>query len=166
MRISAQAAHPFRLNLPTHFVTRYRAWESTLDPVLRQEHRAGEKAFVDYAGLTLPVVDDATGEVREAQLFVGALGASNLTFAELTWTQSLVDWIGSHVRMYAYFGGVPHLTVPDNVSAGVRNASYYEPDLNRTYLELARHYGTTVLPTRVRAPRDKGEDSYCTSLAV
>lgn len=141
----------------TQFVTRYRAWENTLDPVLRQEHRAGEKVFVDYAGHTLSVVDPSTGELREAQLFVAALGASNLTFAEVTWTQGLSDWIGSHVRMYAYFGGVPELTVPDNLKAGVRHACYYDPDVNPTYLDLARHYGTTILPTRVSAPRDKAK---------
>jgi transposase len=141
----------------TQFVTRYRAWENTLDPVLRQEHRAGEKVFVDYAGHTLAVVDPSTGEIREAQLFVVALGASNFTFAEVTWTQSLPDWIGSHARMYAYFGGVPQLTVPDNLKAGVRRACYYDPDVNPTYLDLARHYGTTILPTRVAAPRDKAK---------
>jgi transposase len=151
-----KAEHPDGLQY-TQFVTRYRAWEGALDPVLRQEHRAGEKAFVDYAGHTLSVVDPSTGEIREAQLFVGALGASNLTFAEVTWTQGLADWIGSHVRMYAYFGGVPQVTVPDNLKAGVRHACYYDPDLNPTYLDLARHYGTTILPTRARAPRDKAK---------
>lgn len=151
-----KAVHPDGLQY-TQFVTRYRAWESGLDPVLRQEHRAGEKVFVDYAGQTLPVVDPTTGEVREAQLFVGTLGASNLTFAEVTWTQSLPDWIGSHVRMYRYFQGVAKLTVPDNVKSGVRHACYYEPDLNPTYHELALHYGTTVLPARVRKARDKAK---------
>jgi len=151
-----KAAHPDSYQY-TQFVTRYRAWANTLDPVLRQEHRAGEKVFVDYAGHTLPVVDRSTGEIREAQLFVGTLGASNFTFAEVTWTQSLPDWIGSHARMYAYFGGVPKLTVPDNLKSGVRQACYYEPDVNPTYLHLARHYGTTILPTRVAAPRDKAK---------
>lgn len=151
-----KADHPDGLQY-TQFVTRYRAWEETIDPVLRQEHRAGEKVFVDYAGQTLPVVDPSTGEIREAQLFVGTLGASNFTYAEVTWSQSLPDWIGSHVRMYAYFGGVPALTVPDNLKSGVRRASYYDPDVNPTYLDLARHYGTTILPTRTRAPRDKAK---------
>jgi transposase len=151
-----KASHPDGFQY-TQFVTRYRTWANTLDPVLRQEHRAGEKAFVDYAGQTLPVVDPSTGELREAQLFVGTLGASNFTFAELTWTQSLPDWIGSHVRMYSYFQGVARLTVPDNLRTGVRHACYYEPDVNPTYLDLARHYGTTVLPTRTAAPRDKAK---------
>src|SRR5690606_28258535 len=89
--------------------------------------------------------------------FVGALGASNHTYVEATETQALPDWIGSHVRMYAWFGGVPEITVPDNLKTGVRHACFYEPDLNRTYLELARHYGTTVIPTRVAKPRDKAK---------
>jgi transposase len=149
----------------TQYVTRYRAWEGTLDPVLRQEHRAGEKTFVDYAGQTVPIIDAETGEVSEAQLFVGALGASNFTYAELTASQTLPDWIGSHVRMYAYFDGVSELTVPDNLKSGVRRACYYEPDVNPTYLDLARHYNTTVLPTRVAAPRDKAKVETAVQIA-
>jgi transposase len=141
----------------TQFVERYRAWEAVLEPVLHQEHKAGEKVFVDYAGHTVPIVDPQTGEMREGQLFVGVLGASNYTFAEVTGTQSLPDWIGSHVRMYTFFQGVPAVTVPDNVRAAVRHACYYEPDLNRTYLELAQYYGTTIIPTRVAKPRDKAK---------
>lgn len=151
-----KAAHPDGYQY-TQFVSRFRAWQGSADVVLRQEHKAGEKAFVDYAGQTVPIVDAATGELREAQIFVGTLGASNLTYAEATESQSLPDWIGSHVRMYAFFGGVPHVTVPDNLKSGVRQACYYEPDVNRTYLELARHYGTTVIPTRVAKPRDKAK---------
>ena len=141
----------------TQFVKRFRDWQSTVDVVMRHEHKAGEKGFVDYAGQTVPIIDRTTGEIREAQIFVGALGASNHTYVEATETQSLSDWIGSHVRMYAYWGGVPYITVPDNLRAGVRHASFYEPDLNPTYLELARHYGTTVIPTRVAKPRDKAK---------
>ena len=139
------------------FCELYRRWKGGLDLVLRHAHRAGEKVFVDYAGQTVPVVDRATGEVREAQLFVGVLGASNFTYAEATWTQSLPDWIGAHVRMFAYFGGVPELVVPDNLGSGVSRACRYEPDVNPTYHELATHYGTAVLPTRVARPRDKAK---------
>jgi transposase len=128
-----------------------------VDVVLRQEHKAGEKVFVDYAGQTVPWIDRDTGEVHEAQIFVGTLGASNHTYVEATQSQSLPDWMGSHVRMYAWFGGVPEVTVPDNLKAGVRRACFYEPDLNRTYLDLARHYGTTVIPTRVAKPQDKAK---------
>jgi transposase len=141
----------------TRFCLLYRAWAKQLDPVLRQEHRAGEKVFVDYAGPTIDVVDPATGEARVAQLFVAVLGASNFLYAEATWTQSLPDWIASHVRMLEYFGGVPELIVPDNLKSGVRAACYYEPDVNPTYHDLAVHYGTTVLPARAYHPRDKAK---------
>lgn len=139
----------------SQFCEHYRCWRGRLDRVLRQEHAPGDKAFVDYAGQTVSIVDRTTGEVREAQIFVGVLGASNLTYAEATWSQDLADWIGAHVRMLAYFGGVPRLLVPDNLKSGVKSACYYEPDVNPTYHEMAVHYGTAVLPTRVRKPRDK-----------
>ena len=151
-----KSAHPVGYQY-SQFSALYRAWAETLDPVLRQAYTAGEKVFVDYAGQTLGVVEPTTGEVRDAQLFVGVLGASNYTFAELTWSQTLPDWIASHTRMYAYFGGVARVTVPDNLRTGVRHACFYDPDLNPTYADLAAHYGTTVLPTRVAAPRDKAK---------
>lgn len=141
----------------TQFCEHYRRWQERLDPVLRQEHKAGEKVFVDYAGQTVPVVDRETGEIREAQIFVGVLGASNYTYVEATWTQALADWIASHVRMFAYFQGVAQALVPDNLRAGVKQACYYDPDVNPTYQELAVHYGTTVLPTRPYEPRDKAK---------
>lgn len=151
-----KASHPDGYQY-TQFVSRFREWQGSADVVLRQEHKAGEKAFVDYAGQTMPIVDAATGEIREAQIFIGVLGASNYTYVEATETQSLPDWIASHVRMYEYFGGVSAVTVPDNLRSGVRHACYYEPDVNRTYLELAQHYGTTVIPTRIAKPRDKAK---------
>ena len=124
---------------------------------MRQEHRAGEKLFVDYAGHTAEIVDQRTGEIRQAQIFVAVLGASSYTYAEATWSQSLPDWTGSHVRAFAFFGGVPQLVVPDNLRSGVNKAHRYEPDLNPTYQDLAGHYGTAVLPARVRRPRDKAK---------
>lgn len=141
----------------SQFAEHYRRWRRALDPVLRQEYRAGERAFVDYAGVTVDVVDPTTGEVRTAQIFVAALGASNYTYAEATWTQQLPDWIASHVRMLEYFGGVPALIIPDNLRTGVTYASYYEPTINATYAEWATHYGTAILPTRVVSPRDKAK---------
>lgn len=141
----------------SRFCDLFRQWKGCLDPVLRQEHKAGEKTFVDYAGQTVPVVDPETGEVREAQIFVGVLGASNFTFAEATWTQSLADWTASHVRMFAYFGGVSELLTPDNLASGVSKACRYDPEVNPTYQELATHYGTAVLPTRQASPRDKAK---------
>lgn len=135
----------------------YRAWEGRLSPTMRQAHPAGERLFVDYAGQTVEVVDGRTGEVRQAQVFVAAMGASSYTYAEATWTQSLPDWIGSHTRTLAFMGGVPAQLVPDNPKVGVDRANWYEPGLNRTYLDLATHYGTAILPTRVRKPRDKAK---------
>lgn len=141
----------------SQFCCRFREWKGTLDVVLRQEHRAGEKVFVDYAGQTMPVVDPATGEIREAQIFVGTLGASNFTYVEATWSQTLPDWIQSHVRMFEYLGGVPQLVVPDNLRSGVSRACWYDPDVNPTYQELATHYGTGILPTRPTKPKDKAK---------
>ncbi|MBK1717259.1 IS21 family transposase [Thiocystis violacea] len=139
------------------FCKHYEAWSGKLDVVMRQTHRAGEKLFVDYAGQTVPLVDPHTGEVQAAQIFVAVLGASNYTYAEATRTQGLADWIGAHVRALAFFNGVPDILVPDNLRSGVSRACRYDPDLNPTYAELARHYGVAVVPARVRKPRDKAK---------
>jgi len=151
-----KATHPEGYQY-SRFCALYKAWKNTLDPVLRQEHKAGENTFVDYAGQTLPVVDGETGKIREAQIFVGVLGASNYTFAEAPWTQTLPDWIASHQRMFAFFGGVTSLLVPDNLASGVNRAYRYDPELNPTYQDLATHYGTAVLPARKAKPRDKAK---------
>jgi transposase len=139
------------------FCQTYRAWASKLDLVMRQTHRAGEKLFVDYAGPGIPVVNRHSGEVHEAVIFVAVLGASSSTYAEATWTQSLPDWIGSHVRAFAALGGVPEIVVPDNLKAAVTRAHRYEPELNRTYMDLAQHYGFAVIPARAAKPRDKAK---------
>jgi len=139
------------------FCQAYRTWAAKLDLVMRQTHRAGEKLFVDYAGQGIPVVNRHSGEVHEAAIFVAVLGASNYTYAEATWTQSLPDWIGSHVRTFAALGGVPEIVVPDNLKAAVTHAHRYEPELNRTYADLARHYGFAVIPARAAKPRDKAK---------
>lgn len=141
----------------SQFCELYRQWRGGLDLVMRQEHKAGETMYVDYAGLTIGVVDRRTGEVREAQVFVAVLGASNYTFAEATWSQSLDDWIGSHVRSFEAFGAVPQTVVPDNLRTGVSRPCRYDPELNPTYHEMAVHYGVAVLPARVRKPRDKAK---------
>jgi transposase len=135
----------------------YREWQRQLDVVLRQEHRAGEKTFVDYAGQTVPVTDPKSGEVRQAQVFVAVLGASNYTYAEATWTQNLWDWTHAHVRAFEFFGGTSQLVVPDNLKSGVKKPCYYEPELNRTYGDLAIHYGVGILPARPYRPRDKAK---------
>ena len=139
------------------FCQAYRAWAGKLDLVMRQPHRAGEKLFVDYAGQGLPVVNPHSGEVHDAALFIAVLGASNYTYVEATWSQALPDWIGSHVRTFAALGGVPEVVVPDNLKAAVQRAHRYEPDLNRTYADLAHHYGFAVLPARAARPRDKAK---------
>ncbi len=135
----------------------YRTWEGRLSPTMRQSHPAGERLFVDYAGQTVDVIDGGSGEIRQAQIFVATLGASNYTYAEASWTQSLSDWIRAHVRALAFMGGVPAQLVPDNPKVGVDRANWYEPGLNRTYLDLATHYRTAILPTRARKTRDKAK---------
>ena len=139
------------------FCDHYQDWLGRRDLVMRQIHRAGEKLFVDFAGPTVRLVDTRTGEIREAQVFVAVLGASNYTYAEAVASQGLPDWIGAHVRAFEFFGGVPEVLVPDNLAAGVRKACRYEPDLNPTYADLAAHYGVAVVPARVRKPRDKAK---------
>ena len=135
----------------------YRAWARTLDVTMRFEHKAGETLYVDYAGLTMEVVNPQTGEITAAQIFVAAQGASNYTFAEATWTQGLPDWIGSHVRALEFFGGVNAIVVPDNTKSAVTSPHRYEPDVNKTYCDWARHYGCAVLPARALKPRDKAK---------
>ena len=122
---------------------------------MRQTHVAGQKAFVDYSGKKVPIVDPLTGEVRMAEIFVAVLGASNLTYAEATWTQTLPDWIGAHVRMFRFYGAAPRLLVPDNLKSGINKSSFYDPEVNRTYAAMAAHYNVGVLPARPRKPRDK-----------
>ncbi len=139
------------------FCERYRKWAGKLSVSMRQTHTPGEKLFVDYAGQTLPIIDGATGEIRQAQLFVAVLGASNYTYAEATWTQKLPDWIGSHIRTFEFLGGVTEVIVPENLKSGVKHASYYDPEINPTYRDLAQHYGVAVLPARPYKPKDKAK---------
>ena len=142
----------------SRFCELYRSWEGRVSVTMRQAHVGGDKLFVDYAGDTVPViVDRLTGEVRQAQIFVAVMGASNFTYAEASWTQALGDWIGAHTRAFAAIGGVPRLLVPDNAKVAVIKACLYEPQVNRTYAEMAAHYGTAVLPARPHRPRDKAK---------
>lgn len=151
-----QAANPGGYRY-SRFCELYQYWRKKRDLVLRHEHRAGEKMFVDYAGDTIAVRNPSADEAREAQIFVAVLGASNYTFAEATWTQGLGDWIGSHLRAFAFFGGVTEIVVPDNLKSGVTKACRYEPGVNRTYEEMAAHYRVAVIPARPRKPRDKAK---------
>jgi transposase len=142
----------------SRFCDLYREWEGRLPVTMRQTHVAGERLFVDYAGDGVPVViDRLTGEIRQAQVFVAVLGASSFTFAHASWTQALPDWIDAHVRALAAIGGVPHLLVPDNTKTAVIKACLYDPQVNRTYADLAAHYDTAILPARPRRPRDKAK---------
>lgn len=151
-----KAAHPDGWQYSV-FCDRYRRWLSTQDIVLRQHHVPGDKCFVDYAGHTVGVIDRHTGEVRQAQIFIAVLGASSYTFAEATWTQSLPDWLGSHVHALEFFGGCPAAFVPDNLKSGVTQAHRYEPEINPAYQDFAEHYALAILPARVRRPRDKSK---------
>ncbi len=124
---------------------------------MHQHHRAGEKMFVDYAGETLPVIDSRTGEIREASIFVASLGASSYTYAEAAFSQDLPSWISAYMRAFHFFAGAPEILVPDNLWSGVTHPCRYEPDINKTYLEMAQHYGVAVIPARVRKPREKAK---------
>jgi len=150
------AAHPDGYGY-SRFCELYRDFEHRLSPTMRQQHVAGDKVFVDYSGKTVPIVDRTTGEMRPAQFFVAVLGASSYTYAEASWTQSLPDWIGAHVRMFAFFQGCPRLVVPDNLKSGVHKPSFYDPEINRSYARMAAHYGVGILPARPHKPRDKAK---------
>lgn len=141
----------------SQFCERYRTWRKAAQLSLRQEHRAGEKLFIDYAGPTIPIIDGSTGEISESQLFVATLGASSYTYVEAQWGQDLQSFIQGHVRAFKFFGGVPQLLVPDNLKSGVKQADRYEPTLNRTYYEMATHFGCAILPTRPYKPKDKAK---------
>lgn len=139
------------------FCEHFRRWSGRLSVSMRQTHTPGEKLFVDYAGPTVSIIDPLTGEIKEAAIFVAVLGASNYTYCEATWSQSLPDWIGSHVRAFEFFGGVPAVLVPDNLKSGVNKACFYDPELNPSYRDLAVHYNTAVLPARPHRPKDKAK---------
>lgn len=146
--------HPEGLEY-SQFCEVYRRWRKTQDAVMRFSHEPGDKLFVDYAGMTLPLIDRHTGEVRPVQIFVATLGHSSYTFAEATMSQTAPDWLASHVRAFAFFGGLPQAIVPDNLKSGVLRAHRYDPDINPAYQDLASHYGVAILPARAATPRDK-----------
>lgn len=141
----------------TQFCEHYQRWRKTLKLSMRLTHKAGEKMFVDYAGHTILIRDRHKGTERKAEIFVAVLGASNYTYVEASWDQKLSNWIMSHVRTFEYFGGVTRIVVPDNLRAGVSKACRYEPDINPAYQDMAAHYGTVIIPGRVRKPKDKAK---------
>lgn len=141
----------------TQFCKMYQQWRKKLKVTMRQKHKAGDKLFIDYAGSTIPIIDAASGEIKRAQIFVAVMGASNYTYAEATWTQSLPDWISSHVHAFEYFGGVTALLVPDNLKSAINKACRYDPEVNATYADMAEYYSTAVLPARPYKARDKAK---------
>lgn len=141
----------------SQFCERYARWVPTISLTMRQEHIAGEKLFVDFSGDGLTLVDPRTGECFKVKLFLAVLGASNLTYVEPVLDEALPTWVGCHVRALDYIGGVARITVPDNLKSGVSKPDRYEPVLNPTYADWARHYGTVIIPARVRKPRDKAK---------
>ena len=149
-----QQGHPEGYSY-SRFCELYHAWSDTLEPVLRQVHEPGQKLFVDWAGQTVPIRNRADGSHTEASLFVAVLGASNKTYVEAFANQQLSSWIAGHVHAWTFLGGVARLTIPDNPKTAVLRPCRYEPELHRTYLDLAEHYGTAVIPARVKRPRDK-----------
>ena len=149
----------------SRFCDLYGEWRRGVTATMRQTHVAGEKLFVDFAGDTMPVFDALTGEVRDAKIFVAVLGASNYTYVEARFSEGLPDWIGAHINVLAFLGGVPKAIVCDNLKAGVTTASRYEAGVNRTYQDLAAHYGTTIMPTRPRRPRDKAKVEVAVQIA-
>jgi transposase len=152
-----KAAHPSNGYQYTQFCEHYRRFRDNLDIPMRLDHRAGEKAFVDYSGDGIPIHDPRTGEVTYAELFVAVLGASDYTFATLTPSQDLRCWIDAHIRCFEFFGGVPEITVPDQTRTAVTRPCKYEPEVHETYRDFARHYDTAIIPARPRKPRDKAK---------
>jgi transposase len=148
------AGRPYQYS---QFCDLYAGFRGRLAPSMRQVHRAGEKSFVDYSGKKPSIVDPQTGEVIEVELFVMVLGASNYTFAEVTRTQRIGDFVASHVRAFDYFGCVPEIVVPDQLRSAVSGPHRYDPEINRTYLEMAQHYGIAIIPARPRKPKDKAK---------
>ena len=141
----------------TWFCTHFDAWKGRVRPSMRQTHVGGEKVFVDFSGDTIDIIDPDTGEIHGAKLFVAAMGASSYTYAEAVASEKLEDWIGAHTRMFDYLGGVPKAVVPDNLKSAVIKPDRHDPGLNRTYAEMAEHYGTAIVPARPYKPKDKVE---------
>jgi transposase len=139
----------------SRFAQLYRQWRDSVDVVMRQTHAPGEKLFVDFAGQTVGITDRHSGEVRQAEIFVASLGASNYTYAEATWTQGAEDWIEAHIHAFEFLQGCAAVLVPDNLKTAVTLSHRYDPDLNRSYAEMARFYGAAIVPARIVRPRDK-----------
>lgn len=151
-----RAAHPEGYGY-AWFCEHFEAWKGRVRPTMRQTHVGGDKVFIDFSGDGIEIVDPLTGEVTQARLFVAAMGASSYTYAEARPAETLEDWIGAQVNLFAFLGGVPRMVVPDNPRAVIVAPDRYEPGLNRTMAAMAEHYGVAVLPARSRKPRDKAK---------
>ena len=152
-----RGAYPYDHYSYSRFCEHYRRWRASTEISMRQDHKAGEKLFTDFAGMTIPIVDPETGEITQAEVFVATHGFSSCTYVEAVPSQELGNWIGAHIRAFAFFGGTPEILVPDNTKTGVTHACRYEPDINQTYADMAEHYSCVVIPTRVRKPKDKAK---------
>jgi len=159
-----RATHPDGFGY-TWFCTTYEAWKGRTRPSMRQTHLGGEKVFVDFAGDTIDVIDPSSGEVQSMKLFVAAMGASNYTYAEACPSEGLADWIRVHINLFAFLGGAPTFVVCDNLKAAVTNPDRHDPGLNRTYAEMASHYGTAILAARPRRPKDKAKVEVAVQVA-
>lgn len=164
LHVEYLASHPEGYRY-TAFRSLYREWTHRLSATMRQPHVAGEKAFVDYSGVKAHYIARATGELIAVEIFVMVLGASNLTYVEATPTQRIDDFVGSNIRGFEYFGGVPRQVVPDNLRSAVTRVSRYEPTINRTYSEFGTYYGTSVVPARPYKPRDKAKVEVAVQIA-
>ena len=142
----------------SQFCLLYRTWRRHLNVTMRQDHKAAEKLFIDFPGLTIPIYDERTLEVSfEAELFVSVLGASSYLYVEALRSQELIHWVAAHVHAFSFYGGTSQILVPDNLRSAVTKAHRYEPDINATYAEMAEHYGAVVIPARPYKPRDKAK---------
>jgi transposase len=163
--IEYKEAHPNGYGL-SRFCWIYRQFDRSLAIAMRQEHKGGDKAFSDFAGTTLPIVDPKTGEVKKAHLFVCTLGASNYTFAKLYQSEDTQAWCDGHAEAFSYFDGCPQVIVPDNPKPVITKASPYEPDINPNFAQMANHYGIAVIPARVRRPKDKAKVEAAVGIAT
>ena len=141
----------------SQFNRHYAKYLKKINPSMRQVHYAGDKLFIDYSGLTMPVVNQESGEISKTQIFVSVLGASGYTFIHATLTQSSKDFIASHVHAFAFYGAVPNILVPDNLKAAVTSHKRGVVKLNESYEDMARHYGIAVEPARPYKPQDKSK---------
>jgi transposase len=148
------ASNPMKYSMFCHL---YREWKKKLNAVMRMQHKAGEKLYVDWAGMTVDIIDSKTGVTTKGYIFVAVLGASSYMYMEICSDMKLESWISCHVNAFNFFGGITEVLVPDNLRTGIKNSCFYQPLENATYKDMAEHYDTVIIPARVRRPRDKSK---------